>query len=185
MSRIVAIAFGAVIAIAGTALAQHQQPYAGFQARTIKSLSDQQIADLKAGRGMGLALAAELNGYPGPSHVLELATELGLTDAQRASVAAQFAAMKDETVPIGEQLLNEEADLNRQFASRTVTPMSLTAATDAIGKTQAALREAHLKYHLATADLLTADQMTRYAVLRGYANSGQPAHEHMRHAEPD
>ena len=47
-----------------------------MQTRSIKALSDQQIADLGAGRGMGLALAAELNGYPGPSHVLELADKL-------------------------------------------------------------------------------------------------------------
>lgn len=50
-----------------------QTPYAGMQTRPIKALSDEQIADLQAGRGMGLALAAELNGYPGPAHVLELA----------------------------------------------------------------------------------------------------------------
>ncbi len=46
-----------------------QSPYAGMQARPIKALSAEQIADLKAGRGLSLALAAELNGYPGPRHV--------------------------------------------------------------------------------------------------------------------
>ena len=34
--------------------------------------------------GMGLALAAELNGYPGPAHVIELAKSLGLSEPQRA-----------------------------------------------------------------------------------------------------
>jgi hypothetical protein len=58
---------------------QARQPYAGLEARSIKTLSDQQIGDLRAGRGMGLALAAELNGYPGPMHVLELADALGLS----------------------------------------------------------------------------------------------------------
>jgi hypothetical protein len=33
---------------------------------------------------MGLALAAELNGYPGPAHVIELAKSLGLSEPQRA-----------------------------------------------------------------------------------------------------
>lgn len=46
--------------------------YAGTQARPVKALSDQQLADLRAGRGMGMALPGELNGYPGPVHVLEL-----------------------------------------------------------------------------------------------------------------
>ena len=58
-----------------------QTPYAGQQTRPIKALSDQQVADLIAGRGIGLALAAELNGYPGPSHLLELADRLDLSDA--------------------------------------------------------------------------------------------------------
>jgi hypothetical protein len=48
------------------AMAQHA-PYAGMQTRPVKALTEQQLADLKAGRGMGLALAAELNGYPGPA----------------------------------------------------------------------------------------------------------------------
>src|SRR4051812_36526408 len=54
------------------ASAQSGQPYAGLEQRPIKALSQQQADDLRTGRGMGLALAAELNGYPGPSHVLEL-----------------------------------------------------------------------------------------------------------------
>jgi hypothetical protein len=35
-----------------------QTPYAGMQARPIKALSEQQVVDLVAGRGMGLTLAA-------------------------------------------------------------------------------------------------------------------------------
>src|SRR5713226_6706341 len=105
--------------------ASAQTPYAGMQARSIKALSDQQIADLKAGRGMGLALAAELNGYPGPSHVLELADKLDLTSEQRASVKTLFESMKAESVPLGSKLLEQETELDRQFASRTVTPESL------------------------------------------------------------
>ena len=58
----------AALVLASTA-AFAQSPYAGMQTRRIKALSEQQVADLKAGRGMGLALAAELNGYPGPAHL--------------------------------------------------------------------------------------------------------------------
>src|SRR5262247_2210822 len=77
----------------GLVLAQPQQPYAGLETRTIKALSDQQIADLRAGRGMSLALAAELNGFPGPAHVLELAEQLALSEQQRSKVQDLFAAM--------------------------------------------------------------------------------------------
>lgn len=52
-------------------------PYAGIARRSVKALSDREISDLRTGRGMGLALAAELNGYPGPAHVLELAERVG------------------------------------------------------------------------------------------------------------
>jgi hypothetical protein len=64
------IAFAAAALILTTITAFAQTPYAGMQTRPIKALSEQQVADLQAGRGMGLALAAELNGYPGPAHVL-------------------------------------------------------------------------------------------------------------------
>ena len=70
--------------------ANAQAPYGGMQIRPIKALSEQQIAHLGAGRGMGFALAAELNGYPGPSHVLELADRLELTAGQRAGIKALF-----------------------------------------------------------------------------------------------
>ena len=82
---------------------------------------------------------------------------------------ALFEAMKGETILIGERLIEQESDLERQFARRTVTPASLTAATAAIGATQAALRAAHLRYHLATVEVLTPEQVRRYNELRGYS----------------
>ena len=159
------------------AAAQHQ-PYAGMQVRPIKTLSDQQIDDLQSGRGMGLALAAELNGYPGPSHVLVLGDKLGLTSDQRARVQTLFNDMKAEAVPLGEKLIAQEAELDRQFAIKQVTPVSLSSATLAIGATQGALRNAHLKYHLATLAILTAAQIARYAELRGYQAGAQPHAPH-------
>ncbi len=50
----------------GSTAASAQTPYAGMQSRQVKALLNQQIADLRAALGMGLALAAELNGFPGP-----------------------------------------------------------------------------------------------------------------------
>ncbi len=161
---------------AGAAFAQGAQPYAGLQTRPLKALSAEQMADLRAGRGMGLALAAELNGYPGPSHVLELARELDLTEAQRKQVEAHFAAMKAETVPLGEEVIARERALDHQFAARVITPASLTTSIDAIGAAQSKLRTAHLKYHLSMLDLLTPAQVQRYAQLRGYAGGAVPGH---------
>src|SRR6266511_1672400 len=94
------LAGAALVLTPAYAVAQSPQPYAGLQAESIKALSEQQIADLKAGRGMSLALAAELNGYPGPLHVLEHSNALGLSEAQRAKMQELIAAMKAEAVPI-------------------------------------------------------------------------------------
>jgi hypothetical protein len=155
-----------------------QTPYAGMQGRSIKALSDQQIADLNTGRGMGLALAAELNGYPGPSHVLELADKLELSAEQRASMQRLFDSMKAEAMPLGSKLIEQEAELDRQFASRTVTPESLKASTAAVAATQGTLRETHLKYHLSTGSILTQAQMTKYAELRSYGSGHKRQHHH-------
>ena len=174
MKHVIVLALLLLAPTTAPSYAQHPQPYAGMQTRPLKALSDEQIADLKAGRGMALALAAELNGYPGPSHVLELQGELGLTDAQRARTQQLFDAMKAETIPLGQQLIAAETDLDRQFATHVITRPSLDATTVKIGATQAQLRAAHLKYHLSMLDVLTPQQIRRYGELRGYG-SGAPA----------
>jgi hypothetical protein len=159
-------------------LAQTHQPYAGMQERTIKALSEEQIADLRAGRGMGFALAAELNGYPGPVHVLELAEELALTEAQRVRTEELLDAVRAEAIPLGERLIADEAELDALFRTGAATPESIAAGTQAIGATEAALRAAHLKYHLLTRDVLSPDQLQRYRELRGYAESAGRAGGH-------
>ena len=167
-----------IVSLAFVTSVHAQTPYAGMQARSIKALSDQQIADLGAGRGMGLALAAELNGYPGPLHVLELADKLDLSADQRASMQRLFNSMKAEAMPLGSKLIEQEADLDKQFANRTVTPESLRATTAAVAATQGMLRETHLKYHLSTGSILTPSQMTKYAELRGYGGGHKHKHHH-------
>lgn len=164
----------ALILVPGNLVAQ--TPYAGMQTRPIKALSEQQVADLGAGRGMGLALAAELNGYPGPSHVLELADKLNLTEDQRAGVQRLFDSMKAEAVQLGAKLLEQEAELDGLFANRIVTPENLQASTAAVASTQGMLRETHLKYHLSTVAVLTPAQMHRYAELRGYGDRRMHRH---------
>ena len=106
-------------------LAQHKHdpqshaPYAGLEKREIKALSDEQIKDLKSGKGMTLALAAELNGYPGPAHVLELADKLNLTSKQKQQTQDLFKAMSKETKALGAQLIKEEKALDLLFKNKT------------------------------------------------------------------
>ena len=167
--------FVVALALPFAVMAQHHpsqhlpQPYAGLDARPVKALSAEQLADLRAGRGMGLALPAELNGYPGPTHVLELAGPLGLTPEQRGRTEALVVAMKAEAIPLGERLIADETALDRLFAEKRATVGTLGTAAANVGTAQAALRAAHLRYHLDMMAVLTPEQVARYAALRGYA----------------
>ena len=147
----------------------HGKPYAGFTGRDIKALSPRELAGLAEGHGLGMALAAELNGYPGPRHVLDLADELALTAPQRAAVQAAFDAMDTKARALGEEVIALERELDRAFADRTVTPAKLDELVDAIGKRRARLRAVHLAAHLEVADVLSAEQRARYDRARGYA----------------
>jgi Spy/CpxP family protein refolding chaperone len=170
MISVAAMVLGlASLVAAGAASAAGPSPYAGWEDRAIKALSAEQIADLRAGRGMGLALAAELNGYPGPRHVLDLADQLALSPEQRARAEASIAEMEERAVRLGERLIASEAMLERLFAEGRADPAAVRAAAVDIGRLQGELRAHHLGYHLAMRDLLSAAQIERYQVLRGYA----------------
>src|SRR3954454_21645936 len=78
-------------------------PYAGMQNSGLKALSEQQIEDLRGGRGMGMALAGERNVYPGPPHVLEFASALDLSEAQRGRTQALFEEMQKTAIPLGNE----------------------------------------------------------------------------------
>src|SRR5215469_17344529 len=146
-------------------------PYAGQEARSIKALSDDDIAALRKGEGMGMAKAAELNGYPGPVHVLALAAQLGLTEGQRHDVRTVFDRMSAAAKPLGGELIAQEQALDQLFAQGEITPDRLAATTAAIAELQGRLRLVHLSAHLETRALLNADQIARYEQLWGY---GQP-----------
>jgi hypothetical protein len=110
--------------------------------------------------------------------VLELADALELDAAQRRRVDELFQAMKAETIVLGEKLIAAEAGLDRQFAAKTITETTLTDAVHDLALLQGSLRTAHLKYHLATLDVLSADQVERYGQLRGYAGDAAKPHRH-------
>ncbi|MBI3156747.1 MAG: hypothetical protein HYZ20_15265, partial [Burkholderiales bacterium] len=161
----------AIAALAGCA--QHggapASPYAGQEGREVSALSPAELADLRAGRGMGLARPAELNGYPGPLHVLELADALALSAEQRTRSEALYARMQAAARDAGARWIEAERELDALFRNRQATPQSLRAALDRIGALQARVRDAHLQAHLEQTALLTPAQIERYVQLRGYA----------------
>lgn len=155
-------------------------PYSGQESREIKALAAEEIESYLAGKGMGLAKAAELNGYPGPSHVLALAGELGLSPEQKQRTEALFKTMEARAKEIGRTLVDEERKLDQLFASESITSETLTLSLNRIGELQALVRQAHLDSHLAQAEILTPVQVAAYMKLRGYAGA-KPNHERSEH----
>ena len=142
--------------------------YASLQARPIKALSEDDVESLREGRGASLALPAELNGYPGPLHTLQLADELRLTPEQKEKTAALFRRMREEAQALGVRLIAAEAELDRLFAEGNADPDSVRDATTRAASLQGALRNTHLQNHIAMRNLLAPEQIADYARLRGY-----------------
>jgi len=152
--------------------ASPSQPYAGLQARTISALAPEKVEDLLAGRGSGYALAAELNHYPGPTHVLQMTNELSLTLDQERIVHDIFAAMQKEAQTYGRDLVDLEAELDQAFRQGSVTEPSLKDLTSEIARVEGQLRSVHLAAHVELKAVLTPQQISRYDQLRGYIETG-------------
>jgi hypothetical protein len=150
--------------------AQHtHSPYAAHQEREIKALSAEEVEGYLNGDGLGMALPAELNGYPGPRHVLELAEQLELSEEQATEVRRIHDSMKASAVELGTQIVQLERRLDQEFADGSITPTALESLTDEIAMLQGRLRAVHLQAHLELADVLTDTQREEYDHLRGYA----------------
>jgi Spy/CpxP family protein refolding chaperone len=98
-----------------------------------------------------------------------------------AKLTALFESMTAETIPLGGTPIEQERRLIDDFAGHTVTLASLETATAKIGATQAALRAAHLRYHLAAVAVLTPEQIAKYYDLRGYKYGEMPMQHHQMH----
>lgn len=146
----------------------HASPYAGEQARDIKALSKDDIDELLRGGGWGLAKAAELNGMPGPTHVLDMAAELGLSAEQIERTRQIRDAMRLEATQIGERFVAKEAELETRFRVGGIAEPELTVRVSEIEAIRAKLRTAHLVAHIEMAHILSATQIERYEALRGY-----------------
>lgn len=155
-------------------------PYIGQEARAIKALSAAEQDDLLAGRGMGLAKVAELNGYPGPLHVLDLAAQLELTEDQRGSTRKLYEAMQLRAQDLGRRIIEAEKALDALFASQRIAQPELAKSLARIGSLQAQLRAVHLEAHLEQRRILSPVQIAKYRELRGYSQDAHstPGHAH-------
>src|ERR1051325_3486155 len=148
------------------AAAEQPSPYVGQQTREIKSLSAEEVRGYLAGEGMALARAAELNHYPGPRHVLDMADKLQLSERQRSRTEAIFNKMRAEAQALGKALVEKERLLDSQFASERISETELNGLIAEIAAIQGKLRATHLQAHLVERELLSSDQIELYDALR-------------------
>jgi Spy/CpxP family protein refolding chaperone len=160
-----------VLAVSGAASAQHH-PYAGQQDRQIKALSGAEVDQYLAGAGAGYAKAAELNHYPGPTHVLELADKLGLSEAQRISVKQLMQTHNADAKALGLKRVAAERRLDELFKSGKADEASLAESVRTAASLEGEYRLSHLETHRRLRPLLTEEQIRRYDELRGYAGTG-------------
>ena len=149
----------------------HTSDYTGQEIRAIKSLSSEDVAELKRGGGWGLAKAAELNGLPGPVHLLEMKEEIHLNDTQVTEITKIYNQMKSQAIQQGEMLIALELELENHFQNRTINNSILRSSLDAIEEVRKELRYIHLSAHLSTPDILSQEQIEKYNALRGYSNA--------------
>jgi len=149
----------------------NKSKYVGQEKREIKSLSESDIEELENGKGWGFAKAAELNGVPGPVHLLEMKKEIRLSSEQIQKIEAIYQKMKKQAIPLGLGLIELERRLNNHFANRTITDNLLHELLGEIVQVRKKLRYTHLSAHLKTPDILTHEQITLYNELRGYSSN--------------
>jgi len=155
-------------------------PYRDQTAAEIRGLTEKEISELREGRGMGLARAAELNGYPGPRHVLDAVREgrLRLSPGQLQTVQRLFDVMAREAKRLGDMILEEERALEGEFRKGTISESDLQAGVTRIAALQGQLRAAHLKTHLETRPVRTEQQIQHYDPLPRYGASSPQEHKH-------
>jgi len=116
--------------------------------------------------GMGQARVAELNGYPGAKHVLELAKELSLTEGQKKSVREIYEEMRTRVKELGKRIIDIEEEMNDAFKDGLVSAKSISDDAEQVGKLRGRLRAVHLVAHLRTKNVLTTKQIELYKKLR-------------------
>ncbi len=148
---------------------QHQSSATAVNTGSLRTLPAETVQALVAGTGMGMAKPAEVNHFPGPRHVLDLADKLQLTPEQLARTRVIFDAMHTKAITLGQQILAREQDLEHAFAGPDVDVTKVQQLVSTIGELQAQLRIVHLAALLEERKLLHAGQVSNYDALRGNA----------------
>ncbi|MEE9276711.1 MAG: hypothetical protein V3V62_15505 [bacterium] len=181
MSLPILLLFALLGAVTFADAAPRKSPYAGQEKQRVKALSPAEIKGLLEGKGLGFAKAAELNHFPGPSHVIENAPEIQLTADQLARTKTMFLDMKKEAVSLGRDIIRKETKLDALFAGGLITEAALRRTVGEIAHLRGALRATHLRYHLKMKKLLSPHQIALYDRARGYTGDSSMSHGSMMH----
>lgn len=171
----IGLVVGASLAMAMPAAAQSHSKYAGQEQRSIKSLSVDDIAELKRGGGWGFAKIAELNGVPGPIHLLEMKDKIGLTADQVAQIQTVYQTMRTKAQALGRKFIAVERELDDRFRTGAISKPSLKDLLARSAGVRMQLRETHLSAHLQVLPVLSRGQVEQYNRLRGYSASDRCA----------
>jgi Spy/CpxP family protein refolding chaperone len=150
----------------------HGPEDAGQGHRLAEACAEQFQKVVEEGRGFGMAFAADRNGYPGPTHILELKTQLRLTADQERKAEALLHAMLAESRPKGARLLEAERRLERLYADGVADESSVRAGVAEVERARSEVRLVHLLTHLRARDLLTREQRDAYHKIRWGMTTG-------------
>jgi hypothetical protein len=170
--------FGFLLFVTPASLLASQSPYVDEEFRDLKSFSDNDIQAISSGQGWGLAKPAELNGVPGPAHVLELKSKLNLTEQQIKSIESVWQEMNSSAITAGQEYLLAEEKIEQYFRIKNNDIETLNDLLAQSAKSHSKLREIHLTAHIKMLPLLNKNQIKHYSMLRGYSSETDHKHQH-------
>ncbi|MEK9138637.1 MAG: hypothetical protein AAB393_16055 [Bacteroidota bacterium] len=121
---------------------------------------------LENSEGAGMAAYADVNGYPGPKHILEMQDMLMLTEEQRKDIQSIFEAMKESARAKGDAIIQKERQLESLFRTEKATEAEVKKMSSEIGRLRGELRAIHMVAHIQAKQVLIKDQTALYNSLR-------------------
>jgi len=142
------------------------EPYAGRPVGEQQTISPREIHAYLQARGIGFASGNELDGYPSPSAVLALESDLSLTGEQRMLTRSLVDSTDAAAIRIGQLLIEQERKIDQLFTSNTLTAEAIQVPLTQIGSLTTKIRTFFAEAHLVQRRILSREQIDRYVQLR-------------------
>lgn len=123
---------------------------------------------LENGEGAGMASYADVNGYPGPKHILEMQDQLNMSEEQRKDIESIFEAMSESALAKGDAIVRKEVELEKLFSEGKATEGEVKRLSREIGALRGELRAIHLAAHIQAKQILTEQQVSTYNSIRDH-----------------